>query len=203
MASEGGLRPYSSLTGTGAGNAPTVSFSIVTGEASNIFQGDVVKLVNDGTVVAMAAAGDEPVLGVFVGCTYVNSDGQTVESNKYTDAIARIDTVAHIIVDPFQLYKIRIADSDVDTTLQRSTIGLNYDIEFNAGNSTTGQSGMVLDGGVTGITTQANLRLVGLTNDDGTSDFDGTATTSAKTYTHGIVMIDPQISFWLGAAPGL
>ena len=197
MATHGGLRPYSSISGFSS--HVTREFAIASGTSSDLFQGDIVKLVNDGTVVAMSAAGDTPVVGVFVGCSYTNSEGTPVYSNKYTDTITAEDIVANVIVDPFQLYSVQIANSDADTTLTRTAIGLNYDVEFNAGDSTSGLSGMVLDSGVTGITGAANLRCVGLTNDDGTGDNVGDGST---TYSKAIVMIDPQISFWL-AGPGL
>lgn len=198
-ASEGGLRVHTTAGSGYSAGGNTMAFNIAPSEATNIFQGDVVKLVNDGTVVAMSAVTDTPVLGVFAGCEYTNSDGELVFSNKYTDTIAAEGTVAHVLVNPYQLYVVRIANSDADTTLTQTAIGLNYDIEFNAGNSTTGVSGMCLDSGTSGATSAANIRLVGLTNDDGTNDMDGTSST---TYTHGIVMIDPNISFWI-SGPGL
>ena len=198
-ASEGGLRVYSA-GGSGYDPSNTMAFNIVASEATDLFHGDVVKLVSDGTVVAMSAVSDTPVLGVFVGCEYTNNDGGMTFSNKYTDAITAEGTTAHVLVNPYQLYTIQISDgSDGNTTLTRLAIGLNYDIEFNTGNSTSGMSGMCLDTSTAGATTAANLRLVGLTNLDGTSDMAGTAST---TYSYGIVMIDPKISFWIDG-PGL
>jgi hypothetical protein len=198
-ASEGGLRVHATAGSGYNSGGNTMAFNIAPSEATNIFQGDVVKLVNDGTVVAMSAVGNTPVLGVFVGCEFTNSDGELVFSNKYTDTITAEGTVAHVLVNPYQLYTIQIANGDANTTLTQTAIGLNYDIEFNAGNSTTGVSGMCLDSGEAGIAGAANLRLVGLTNNDGTNDMAGTSST---TYTHGIVMIDPKISFWIDG-PGL
>ena len=198
-ASEGGLRVHNTAGSGYSSGGNTMAFNIVASEATNLFQGDVVKTVTDGTVVAMSAVTDTPVLGVFVGCSFTNSDGELIYSNKYVDTIAAEGTTAHVLVNPYQLYVVRIANSDTNTTLTRTAIGLNYDIEFNTGNSTTGVSGMCLDSGEVGAAGAANLRLVGLTNDDGTNDMAGTAST---TYSHGIVMIDPSISFWIDG-PGL
>ena len=197
-ASNGGLR-VRSAGGSGYDPSNTMAFNIAKNEASDLLQGDVVKLVNDGTVVAMSAITDTPVLGVFVGCEYVNTDGQPVYSNKYTDQINEDGIVAHVLVNPYQLYTIQIANSDANTTLTQTAIGLNYDIEFNSGDTTLGLSGMCLDSGTSGATGAANLRLVGLTNLDSTDTMAGTAST---TYTHGIVIVDPEISFWIGG-PGL
>jgi hypothetical protein len=174
-----------------------MAFSIEAGEATNLFEGDLVQPVDDGSVVACTAVTDAILLGVFVGCEYTDSNGQRVWSNSYTDTIAGEDTVAHVTCDPNQLYKIAIANSDVDTTLTRAEIFLAYDIEYNAGNSVTGKSGMVLDSGTTGTTLAAQLRLVGLTNEDGTN---GYGVVESATFTHAIVQIDPRVSFWLNTA---
>ena len=198
MASEGGLRPYSSA-GTGAGSAPILPYKIASTEATNIFEGDLVKMVADGTVVAASAVTDVAIIGVFVGCEYVNSDGQTVQSNKYTDTITDDNTVAFVNVNPLQIYKIKCADGDVDTTITRAEVGRRFDIEYNAGNSTTGQSGMVLDTGTAGATTVAQLKIVGVINEDGS---DGAKGAAGAEFTHALVIIDPDISVF-GASAGI
>jgi hypothetical protein len=38
--------------------------------------------------------------------------------------------MAFVNVNPFQLYKIAIANGDADTTLDMSAIGISYDIEY-------------------------------------------------------------------------
>ena len=198
-AGNGGLIPWSA-GGSGYNPSNTMGYPVISGEATDLLQGDVVKCVNNGTVVAMTAVGDTPVVGVFLGCSYTNSDGQPVYSNKYTDTIAGEDIIANVLINPLQLYKVRIANSDANTTLTRVTASfLNFDIEFNAGDTTTGMSGMCLDSGTTGATTAANLRVVGLTNDDSIDPLLGSATT---TYSHAIVMIDPEINYWTNG-PGL
>lgn len=197
MADEGGFRPYSSIASGGTGGSPTVAFKILNAESDNIFEGDLMSMEATGTVTACKAVTEVAAVGVFIGCEYTNSDGQRVWSNKYTDTISRDDTVAHILTDPNQLYVIKFSDSDVNTTLTQTAVGLNYDIEFNAGNTTTGKSGMTLDTGTAGATGAAQMKLVGLTNDDGTNPWVGS---SSATYTHGIVQIDPQVSFWIASA---
>lgn len=199
-ASEGGFRAYSSA-GVGAGSAPVFPYKIASAVATDIFQGDLVKMVAaTGSVIAMAAVSDIAIAGVFVGCEFTDSNGQRQQSNKYVDTITRDDTIAYVLCNPHQIWKIRIADgSDADTTLTRAAVGLKYDIEFNAGNSTTGHSGMCLDQSQAGDAGDANMTLIGLTNDDGTNDAIGAA---AKTFTHGLVIIDPDISIY-GSSVGI
>lgn len=191
MASQGGLVPYKTLHGYQSG--ATLEFAIASGTSTDFFQGDLVTLVTGGTVVAAAAVTADQAVGVFMGCSYTGTDGTPVFTNKYTDTITSEDIVANVLVDPLQLYKIAIANSDADTTLTRPSIGSNFDIEFNTGNSTSGASGMNLDSGTAAAAGAAMLRLVGLTNDDGTHDNAGSGST---TYSHGIVMIDPNINYW-------
>jgi len=198
MASEGGLRAHSSV-GTGAGSSPTVAYKIASAEATDIFEGDLVKMVDDGTVVAMSAVTDVAIAGVFVGCEYTDSNGQRQWSNKYTDTITQDDTVAFVNSNPHQVYKIRVGTADVDGTTTRTSVGLRFDIDFNAGNSTTGQSGMILDTGTAGATTVANVKVIGVLNEDGT---DGAKGAAAKTFTHALVIIDPDISVF-GASAGI
>ena len=104
------------------------------------------------------------------------------------------------MINPLQTYKVRIANGDANTTLTRVTASfLNFDIEFNSGDTTLGLSGMCLDSGTTGSAGAANLRVVGLTNDDGVDPLLGSAST---TYSHAIVIIDPEINYWTNG-PGL
>jgi hypothetical protein len=177
---------------------PTLPFSIEASTSSDIFEGDLVQPLADGSVIACTAVTNALILGVFTGCEFTNADGQRVWSNKYTQTITGEDTVAYVTCDPFQLYKVAISDSDVNTTLTRADIFLNYDIEYNTGNSTSGLSGMTLDSGTTGVTTAAQVRLVGLVNQDTGQQAAGTVETA--TYSHGIVMIDPLVSYWLNSA---
>tara|TARA_R110000824_G_scaffold280934_1_gene469211 strand:- start:291 stop:878 length:588 start_codon:yes stop_codon:yes gene_type:complete len=190
MATHGGLWTDSMVT---TGTSVARSFKILNGDATDMLQGDLMKMNDLGYVEPSTAASDVAIVGVFIGCEYTNASGQRVWSNKYTETIARDDTMAFVNVNPFQLYKIAIANSDVDTTLDQNAIGGSYDIEYNTGDTTIGLSGMNLDSGVAEAAT-AQLRVVAMTNDDG---IDYLTQAVASTYSHAIVQIDPDTSFWL------
>jgi hypothetical protein len=191
MATHGGLRTDSSVI---TGSSVTRAFKILNGDATDMLQGDLMKMNAAGYVEPSTAVSDVAIVGVFVGCEYTNSEGERVWSNKYTDNISRDDTMAFVNVNPFQLYKIAIANGDTDTTLDQSSIGISYDIEYNTGDTTLGLSGMTIDSGETPGAT-AQLRVVALTNDDGV---DYLTQATATTYSTAIVQIDPATSFWLG-----
>lgn len=192
MATHGGLWTDSSVI-TGA--SVTRSFKIFNTDATDMLQGDLMKFNAAGYVEPSTAITDIAIAGVFVGCEYTDNNGSRVWSNKYTDTINRDDTMAFVNVNPFQLYKIAIANNDIDTTITQAAIGMSYDIEYNTGDVTLGLSGMTLDtGGVIAATGQ--LRVVAVTNDDGV---DYLTQAPDTTYSHAIVQIDPATSFWLGA----
>lgn len=190
MATHGGLWTDSMVT---TGTSVARSFKILNGDATGMLQGDLMKMNDLGYVEPSTAVSDVAIVGVFIGCEYTNASGQRVWSNKYTETIARDDTMAFVNVNPFQLYKIAIANGDVDTTLDQNAIGGSYDIEYNTGDTTIGLSGMNLDSGVAEAAT-AQLRVVAMTNDDG---IDYLTQAVASTYSHAIVQIDPDTSFWL------
>lgn len=192
MADKGGLVPVFTNGSGGGGGFATMPFRVASGASVDIFQGDAVKIVTDGTIVAMASVADTGVLGVFQGCSYVASDGTPTFTNKYVDTIVGEDIVAHVITDPNQIYRVRCGATTVNGTLTNAGIFANYDLVLNAGDATTGLSGFILDTG-TGVVGAANVRVVGLTNVDGTNDVRGP---SSKTFTHAHVIIDPKISFW-------
>jgi hypothetical protein len=205
-ATEGGLQVYSSI-GNGAGSSVNVAFKIASADATDMFEGDLMKLVNTtgGVVAATAATDSAGLVGVFVGCEYTSTEtGQRVWSNKYlgtTNTITADDTVAFVNVGPNQLYKIRIGSAaDTDGTATREDmIGGKFDLDFNAGNAVTGKSGMILDSGTAQIATVAQVSCVGVSNNDYTDDAKGA---QATVYTHAIVMIDPLANF-LAAGPGI
>jgi hypothetical protein len=193
MATKGGLRTDSSVI---TGSSVTRAFKILNGDATDMLQGDLMKMNAGGYVEPSTAAADVAIVGVFVGCEYTNSEGERVWSNKYTDTISRDDTMAFVNVNPFQLYKIAIANAGVNTTFDQSEIGNSWDIEYNTGDTTLGLSGMTIDSGETGTDgPTAQLRIVALTNDDGV---DYLTQATATTYSTAIVQIDPATSFWLG-----
>ena len=199
MGLDGGLVPYKSITG--ASLHGTLEFPIVSGQTKNFFQGDLVQFDDTavGTIEPVDAATDTPIVGVFLGCRYTNSDGTPVYRNNYQDTVTSEDIVASVLVDPFQLYKIAITSAaDTAATLNRTGIGLNYDLEWaNTANTVSGLSAVTLDTASATAGTEAQVRVVGLTNDDGTWDNAGSATTA---YSHAIVMIDPFTSFWFATS---
>uniref|UniRef100_UPI00397F894D hypothetical protein n=1 Tax=Salmonella sp. s60093 TaxID=3159721 RepID=UPI00397F894D len=85
---------------------------------ANIFYGDVVEMINDGTIIksaitsARATVTTSQVIGVFLGCSYVNAQGQTIFAQYFpANTAAPTGTVitAYVCNDPNTLFKVVIA----------------------------------------------------------------------------------------------
>lgn len=194
MATYGGLRPYSGELTSGE---PIVrGFKIRNGEDDKIFQGDAVMLETTGSVTKGIADAEVNIVGVLSGVEYTNSDGERVWANAYTSTISRDDTIAYVYTDPFQLYIIKVGDgSGGDDVITGADLGASLDFDVtNAGNDTTGMSGILLEDGTEAVTARA--RVVGLTNNNGTNAL---VEAVASTYTHAIVQLDPATMQLLNA----
>lgn len=110
-----------------------------------LYNGDVVAIATGGTI-ALATAGASEVtstniLGVFVGCQYVNSQGQTVQA-QYYPGTAVTNAIAYVIDDPMAAYKVAVAYANgVVTTVTQAAVGTNMSYYNGTGSATTGDSG--------------------------------------------------------------
>jgi len=116
--------------------------------ATTIYDGDIVAIVAGGTAakstvtVSSTAAAANYTAGVFVGCQYVNTQGQTVQAQYYPGNAAASSAVAYIVDDPLALFKVAVTYSGnaTVTTVNQSAIGTNMSIRQGTGSSTTGDS---------------------------------------------------------------
>ena len=146
--------------GSGIANGGMTEYVIATGASGNIFSGDLVKMLNTGTIL-VAGAGDE-ALGIFRGCKFTNSSGDVVFSSHYPDGTVSTDIVAFVEDDPNAVFEIQSAGSPAQTD-----VGLNADISYTAGSTKTGMSAMELSG--TTAATTATFRIMGFSSDPNNS----------------------------------
>lgn len=175
-----GLRPLKTTGGkwTGARNAYLVS----NGYSTDLFMGDPVKL--SAGYIVVATNGDK-VLGVFLGASYVDSNGTQQLSERFVagssvsagglpiDAIAGIaNPVAYVADNPNITMLIR-ADSSVSV----GHFGKNFQVSIGAGNTATKRSGANLKVGsatVSGVDAASSdartmVRLMGIYGTPGNS----------------------------------
>lgn len=145
-----GLRPVGHLSG---GDVRLHEYSIATGYASNIFQGDPVEMTGTGKNIQLAAAGNADNLGVFWGCRYVDSGGNQQFSRYWPASTAATDIVALVYDDPNIIYECQI------DTIAAADIGNLVDWAAGTGSTSTGVSGAYADES-TKATINAALRVL-------------------------------------------
>lgn len=163
-----GLRPVKRADGQPYAGAVTNYLIDPAGEATNIFNGSIVTLGADGYIALAGGDGSDATtnnlggngigaIGVFVGCSYTNDQGQTMFSQYYPSGA--LDGVAYVVDDPNVLF-----EADLDDTATQAMIGATTDLvaaqDTDAGSTTTGNSDAALDATV-GTTTKA-FKVVGL-----------------------------------------
>ena len=149
---------------------------IATSYTTNIFFGDPVKIVADGTIERANntnSAPNEGFAGVFMGCNYVSAATKQPTWSQYWPGVAVVSgTViqAYIADDPDQLFQVVGCSSTttVDYTtnaFQYTAIGCNVALIDNSGDVNTGDSRQAV-GTTTETTTQTlPLRIVDVVPD--------------------------------------
>ena len=171
-----GLRPYRKLDGTplvGAQNR----YTIASGYATAIFQGDLVVPVGTGNIERYSAANDAglstAVVGVFNGCFYTDPTTQKPTfSNFYPGSVAASDITAFVVDDPDAVFLV-----DADEAFTRADLYKNYAVNNTTGVTQTGLSKTQLDVSNSGTTVSFVLQAIDISQDPTNSD---TATSNAN-----------------------
>ena len=144
-----GLKPINLIGGQVFAGA-TRLLNIASGYATSIFNGDVVKLVSTGTIEKDTGQATATPVGVFLGCSYVNAQGQTVFAQYFpanTTAPTGTTITAYVADDPDQLFKVALVAGQTEdgngltvAFLGRTIIGTNVEMVQNTGSTITGDS---------------------------------------------------------------
>jgi hypothetical protein len=129
----------------------TRQMKIASNYNTNIFNGDVVTRLADGTVAkeagtsTVAATG---VIGVFVGCSYTDPNtNQKVFKQYYPASTVASDIQAYVVDDPDACFKVAVVSSG--TTIAGTaygSIGSNAALVQNAGDTQNGNSKVAING---------------------------------------------------------
>ena len=146
----------------------TRQIPIGSGEATAIFYGDVVKLASTGTIQKDTGETTATPVGVFLGCSYVNAQGQTIFAQYFpanTTAPTGTSITAYVADDPDQLFKVALVSGNTEdgngltiAFLGRTVIGTNLELVQNTGSTVTGDSKVGVYSAA-GATTTATLPL--------------------------------------------
>ena len=170
-----GLKPINLYGGTPFAGA-TRQYRIASAYNTSIFYGDPIEMINDGTIIksaittARATVTTSQIIGVFLGCSYVNAQGQTIFAQYFpanTTAPTGTFITAYVSNDPDTLFKAVIATGATaddatsgllpSSTTQFTVIGTNVALVQNSGLTTTGNSRVAVASSATTGTLPMNV----------------------------------------------
>ena len=142
-----GLIPVNLLGGQ-VFSGSTRQIPIQTAHGTSIYFGDVVLMSSNGCITtAVLTSSTVNIVGIFMGCSYINSSGQRIYAQYYPALVAGTpDTtsaiIAYVADDPDLVMKTAIVSGT--TTVAQATratmVGGNTSLVVNAGSNTTGNS---------------------------------------------------------------
>jgi len=150
--------------GSSVQNNGTTEYEIASGSTGSIFSGDPVRMTAAGTILVHDAASEQPILGIFRGCQYSDSAGNTVFNAFYPTGQTSTSTISAFVEDdPNNLYEVQCTGS-----LALAAVGANVDLAYTAGSTITGQSKAEIDSGATSAA--ENFRIIGFSKDPENSE---------------------------------
>jgi hypothetical protein len=163
-----GLKPVKRADGLPYAGAVTHYKIDPAGVANNIFNGSIVQLTAAGYIELADGTGKDittnnfggssiGAAGVFVGCEYVNDQGQTVHSQYYPSGA--VNAVAYIVDDPNVLFQAQLDGVSGQDDLGTITGFPAAQNALTSGDTATGNSTMALDATVQ--TTVGGLLIMG------------------------------------------
>lgn len=191
-----GLRPVN-LIGGRVFSGSTRQMAIASGEGTSIYYGDIVIMSSNGCITrATLTATTVNVAGIFLGCSYLNSQSQRIYSQYFPGGTTgTLDTssmiTAYVADDPLIAMKAAVVSSG--TTISgraRAAVGENVAWIDNAGSTITGDSAIGLNS-TTATTTTLPLRIVDVVPE---------TVNASGSFTEFIVMWNPTIHMYTTSA---
>ena len=143
-----GLKPVNLIGGQVFAGA-TRMMEIASGYATNIFYGDLVKRISDGTIEKDTGTTTATPCGVFLGVSFTNGSTGQVQQQQYYPASTAIKSGTKILAvvadDPDTLFQVAVVSgTTVISGVGITAIGNNATLVQNAGSTTTGDSKVAL-----------------------------------------------------------
>ena len=167
-----GLKPVN-LIGGQVFAGSTRLMQIASGYATNIFYGDLVKRISDGTIEKDVGTATATPCGIFLGVQFTNGSTGQVQQQQFYPASQAIKSGTQIFAvvadDPDTLFQVAVVSSG--TTISGvgiTAIGNNATLVQNAGSTTTGNSAVaILDS--TATTNTLPIRIIDVVRDTATA----------------------------------
>jgi len=177
-----GLKPVNLIGGQVFAGA-TRQLPIAATYTTAIYNGGVVTLVAGGTIENSPLADDATplagVVGVFLGCSYINPSTKQLTFSQYWPGVSGATNIlAFVADDPDQLYKaVNVAGVTADGAasgllpayLGQTMVGSNARLVLNTGSSTTGDSKVGIYSAAGATTASLPLRIVDVVPDTANS----------------------------------
>jgi len=152
--------------------------------ATAVFNGDTVQIDSTGYLVLSTTTNSGTIVGVCVGGQYVNSSGQTVQSQYIPASVSTATNLAYayVVDDPMALFKVAVVSSGTTmSSAGRTVVGTNLALVLNAGSTTTGNSAFAVTLTGAGTTATIPIRVIDVVPE---------TATAADTYTELLVKIN-------------
>ena len=160
-----GLRPSRQLNGSPFINAQN-RYRIASGNSTSIFQGDLVKPLDSGTISRYVANTSDTVVGVFNGCFYTDPNTQKPTfSNFYPQSTNASDITAFVIDGPDTVFEI-----NADEVFAVADLFRNYTVNNATGNTQTGISLVQLDVSESGTAGTFVVQAIDISQDPNNND---------------------------------
>jgi hypothetical protein len=158
-----GLRPIGKV-GQNRDNGGLSEYSIAANDTSTIYFNDPVKATAAGTIDVAGAGGD--LLGSLNGVFYTDPTTKKPTWANHYSQVNATDIVAFVSDDPYERFEIQ---SNGTNAITQASVFFNYDIAYTAGDSANYVSKVELNE-ASGVSTAAQLRLLGFSKDPDNSD---------------------------------
>lgn len=169
-----GLRPVRRMDHMPYAGGNSIYLINPAGLGTNLFYGQVVHIDSSGYIALTTATGADATInafptggtltgsiGVFVGCEYVNAQGQLIHSQWYPSGYAAptgTEIKAYVVDDPNVLFQAQLDGSAGQTIIGANTFFAAAQ-STSTGNTATGVSTSALESTV--VTASAAFRVVG------------------------------------------
>jgi len=167
-----GLKPVNLIGGQVFAGA-TRLMEIASGYATNIFFGDLVKRISDGTIQKDTGTTTATPCGVFMGVSFTNSSTGQIQQQQFypaSQAIASGTKIFAVVADdPDTLFQVAVVSgTTVISGVGITSIGNNATLVQNAGSTTTGNSAVALLDS-TATTNTLPIRIIDVVRDTATA----------------------------------
>jgi len=167
-----GLKPVN-LIGGQVFSGSTRLMEIASGYATNIFYGDLVKRISDGTIQKDTGTTTATPVGVFLGVSFTNASTGQIQQQQYYPASTSIKSGTKIFAvvadDPDTLFQVAVVSgTTVISGVGITAIGENATLVQNAGSTTTGDSKVALLDS-TATTNTLPIRIIDVIRDTATA----------------------------------